>query len=319
MTEFQKYPHIDHWRVQLPTYMAKVPDNTNILLYIKLHGTHSDVVMENGQLHFQSRNNIVTEENDSFGIAKFCEERKEAFANLMHQIMTQCGPAERIILSGEFCGMKIQKRVALNQIPLTWVILGIKVDDQWQDMQKLKNVHDIQNNIRNITEAPVYKVKFCKDQPQRTTDEIRKIVEEIDKECPFVKTLYNLSGVGEGVVGHPEGMLCSSFLFKMKGDSHTITPPKTMEYPKELSEAKKTLLQFIEKEVTMERIDQANQANLDISENKMANVIGWIQNDILREEKDCVDEMLKKGGDKEKFTKKYIRNMIAKRVKELYE
>ena len=71
---FQKFPSIEQFRTVIK-YVNKYLPGVTTLKYkgtVKLHGTNAAIgVLKDGTVYFQSRNSIITPENDNAGFATF--------------------------------------------------------------------------------------------------------------------------------------------------------------------------------------------------------------------------------------------------------
>lgn len=203
---------------------------------VKLHGTNGTICWNSGdKTWFQSRNRIVTPEMDNLGFAKFMVSRAAAVDDIIDQIRsiyaTRCvDELENLMIAGEFCGKRIQRGVAVSNLPDMYVIFGIKINGIWQDLLEYEDVSFEAENIYNVTRAPVYMSNFTLEWDQTLKDIVLKNAEavyqtlydfavEVENECPFAKTL-GVSGTGEGIV-----WICTEFSsnprlwFKTKGFS----------------------------------------------------------------------------------------------------
>lgn len=113
---------------------------------VKLHGTNASVVYTPGddpQLYAQSRNNVITPDEDNAGFARFVQDGatwNQALDHMLTQYKTvgflgsldyddvrpNAKKAHTVAVYGEWCGGSIQKNVALNQLPKMFVVFGIK-------------------------------------------------------------------------------------------------------------------------------------------------------------------------------------------------
>jgi len=89
---------------------------------VKLHGSNAGIVFdEDRKMHIQSRTREISVLNDNAGFAAFVDGRKHIFLELANALMIK-HQAKTIYLWGEFCGVGIQKGVALNELPKTFVM-----------------------------------------------------------------------------------------------------------------------------------------------------------------------------------------------------
>ena len=114
--------------------------------------------------------------------------------------------------------------------------------------------------------------------------QIKKLVEDVERECPFAKSLGFL-GKGEGIVWKAdEGHGSSSYWFKTKGGSLAVShitklPPSAIDI-----ENKERIINFAKAIVTEVRLEQGWEY-LDEKEDKgIPKFLSWITNDCLMEE-----------------------------------
>src|SRR5699024_8947725 len=101
---------------------------------IKLHGSNSSIVFPlNGtnEIYAQSRNRIITPENDNAGFARWVEKNSYIIQDYFYEHMPdqdEYWPAvSHVVVYGEWCGQGIQKGTALNQLPKMFVVFGVRV------------------------------------------------------------------------------------------------------------------------------------------------------------------------------------------------
>lgn len=95
---------------------------------VKLHGTNAGIIWdkENKRVYAQSRERVITPENDNGGFARFV-------STLPHDDLLfslKKGEYSYIKIYGEWCGQGIQKGVAINALPRMFVVFAGQVDDR---------------------------------------------------------------------------------------------------------------------------------------------------------------------------------------------
>jgi hypothetical protein len=282
----------------------------NFIGTTKLHGTNSGVcyTKEDG-IWVQSRNRVISVQKDNAGFAFFVESRKHWFEEIMQSLYKE---NYIITIFGEYCGGNIQKGVALCELSKRFVIFSIKYTnieddgDHWYEIPKIKNEElDIYNIYDN--KFPKYGVSIDFHTPEKSQNKMIKLVEEVEKECPFAKA-FGISGIGEGIV-------FSSFdesgkrthIFKVKGEKHSSSKVKTLASVD--IEKVNNIIEFIEYAVTENRLNQgieqvfySNSEPINVS--KTGDFLRWVVNDIIKEE---LDTMVKNGLEP-KDVGKYISN-----------
>jgi len=115
--EFKKFPSITNLR----NFKKENPEISEIDVYFseKLHGTNGCVIVdfENERVGFQSRNRLLTEDNDN---ANFCKEMKQRLTGLKVTLnefyLVNNLVAKKVYVYGEWCGKKIQKNSIFDDI-----------------------------------------------------------------------------------------------------------------------------------------------------------------------------------------------------------
>ena len=218
--------------LSLSNFQKSQEMNTNYIpkkeLYygtVKIHGTHADIeFLSTGETRYHSKHRIITKEDDNHGFVAFCTSEPLCIDFLFSQIISttrQLSPTtliERIIISGEFCGQGIQQFVAVKDLPPTFVIFDIHINNVPCNMMEYKKIQDNKNRIYNITQFTIYAL-VIQDICNLSTPE-KKIIDqylcEVGTQCPVARH-FSLTGFGEGIV------------WKSK-ESNTTFKIKTKEY-----------------------------------------------------------------------------------------
>lgn len=179
---------------------------------IKLHGTHASIfTSSDGAIIPQKRSTEFGQNSgDHFGFELFVKN----FEGLT--------PSNSIIF-GEWCGPKIQKEVACSQLKVkSFFIYGIAIDGFYYT-----NPDYIEAMLPRLPEN-AYILPWFDNKEYTISDisELERLVDDIDKEDPYIKSVFGISGVGEGLVLiNPEPFIltenCLLYAsFKVKGSSH---------------------------------------------------------------------------------------------------
>lgn len=286
---------------------------------VKCHGTNSGVCYntESG-LWAQSRNGIITPEKDNAGFARFVEDRKDIFIDLVNEVVKKEGidtKEHTISIYGEFAGKSIQKGVGIAEIDKAMFIFGVKIskpqDEEfqayWVDSSYLKNVDA---RIYNIEDYPTYEVEVDFNMPQLAVPKLQEITEAIEKECPVAKAFGIENGVGEGVVWSIE-YKGGTYRFKTKGEKHSVSKVKKLASVD--VEKLNSIQEFVDYSVTPNRFEQGigvvfGEEPLDTK--KMGDLIRWMVNDIMSEESDTLEKNGLTGKDVNKYISNKTREMF---------
>jgi hypothetical protein len=312
MFEFKKFPDIGQFRNVIKTVRThhnyKGVDDEGEAIYhntspyptlkfqgtVKLHGSNGAIgIDDDGNVWTQSRNRILTPEDDNAGFARFVSDLDDEVFNLMK--------AHGIVIYGEWCGGSIQKKVALNKLPKMFVIFAVKglTIEGWTTESFSQMISDSDltvlnaNNIYLINQFPVYEIEIDFNHPELVQNELVEITSKVGDCCPVGWTL-GVEGTGEGVVWKcMDGNFDSSrFWFKVKDERHQASKVKTLA-PVD-TEKVKNLQEFVANTVTESRlqqgIDYLQEMNIPLDIKSTGDFLRWVFNDILKEESDTMEE-----------------------------
>lgn len=262
---------------------------------VKLHGTNSSVCTNGNEIWFQSRKRIITLENDNHGFASFCTKRIEVMKNILENIQKRINEEDYIIsLFGEYCGEGIQNGVGITTLPKMFVIFAIKVsvEDKESYYVDSTNIRDTENQIYNIADFQTFNLNIDFNYPEVAQNEIVKLVEEVENECPVAKELKAKGDVktGEGIVwtGYFKD---TRHIFKTKGEKHSVTKVKKIASVD--IEKVNSIKEFVNYAVTENRMKQAVEVlftseNVEPTIQKMGDFLRWVIQDIVKEESDVL-------------------------------
>jgi hypothetical protein len=268
---------------------------------VKLHGTNAAIIFdEDGNFHCQSRENIITPEKDNAGFATY-------IYSLPKEIISST--VKNFGIYGEWCGGNIQAGVAINGLPKMFVIFaernldGDLEEQNWSERNYSKSAWEVLNryNIYHIEQFPTFTIDIDFEHPEIAQNELIKITEEVEKECPVGK-FFGKCGVGEGVVWSPTDpdYTNSGYWFKVKGEKHSSSKHKTLA-PIDV-EVVKAVNDIVDIVVTESRVEQGIQKLKEVGKEAIVRNIGdfikWINSDIEAEEKEMLD---KSGLDRKKI------------------
>ena len=285
-----------------------IPEFIDFYGTIKLHGTNAGVGFNNQKgMWCQSRSNIITPKQDNANFAEFVEKNKEKFEDLFDIIEKKYSinvDTHSIIIFGEWCGSRIQSKVAICEMARFFAIFDVKIvkNDNKEDNYYLNSTFpeiksDFDSRIFNINEFKTYQIRLNFSDLVTTQDELIKYIEEIEVQCPFAK-IFEKKGPGEGIVFKTFINDKERFVFKVKGDEHKAS--KERRKVEVTNEHYSTYEKFIERVVTHNRLIQAmdyiykfdsslETYNKTPSLADIKHIASWIKNDIYKEEKDTIE------------------------------
>ena len=274
---------------------------------VKLHGTNAGVSFTYGydqqgsEYWAQSRENIITPEQDNAGFAFFVESKKDVFRQFATKIdsFNLFDVRSNIVtIYGEWCGGNIQKGVGITNLPKSFFIFGVKVSPitSSEEEARLKPAYWIpyhylsspENNIYNIDDFQTYSIDIDFNMPQMVQNDLSELTIRVEEECPVAKA-FGFSGIGEGIVWSCEyqGVV---HRFKVKGEKHSSSKVKVLASVD--TEKLSSIQKFVDYAVTESRFKQSlentfpNNEPIDVK--KMGDVIRWVVNDVIKEEMDTM-------------------------------
>ncbi len=277
-----------------------VPPTVKYNAKIKLDGTNSAVRFRDGQVEaYQSRTQDVTPEEDNAGFARWAS--GVDWPKLRHPFYPV------ILLHGEWAGPGIQKGTACQQIPgKKFFVFAIELSTDsldentgdWTERNLAYDPYLIGEWLGDWSHPDVHilpysgetlKVNFNdQTEVEAFADKVNKIVAEVEECDPYIKSLFGVEGVGEGVVLYPEGYSPRErwrrLAFKAKGEKHRV---KKSSAPAQVDpEVLKSVREFVEAFVTQQRCEQGlgvvlNGALPDLR--KTGEFLSWICKDVEKE------------------------------------
>lgn len=295
-----------------------LPGGRSVVPYrakIKLHGTNAcGRVCSDGQLVALSRAKVITPKSDNAGFAAFLETHKEAWQGKIRSRMVDLGmPDSDILIYGEWCGPGINRGVAVCQLPKKIFaafaarvltpgkedlyivepgILQVLLDDL-PDVHVLPWVEDFQITI-DFTKKP--------EELAGELEKVNALVAAVEATDPWVKSVFQIEGLGEGVVLYPmspEGITIEGYgtlVWKAKGEKHqTVAHTKPAQPDPTVVQGSKAFADLV---VTPARLEQGARAvangELVFSPTTIGQFLRWMREDL---EKETQGELLASGLD----------------------
>ena len=266
---------------------------------VKLHGTNAGVTLtKDGDMYAQSRENVITVENDNAGFAFFVESNKEVFKNLFKTL--EFRDSDFITIFGEWAGGNIQKGVAINGLPKMFVIFAVKLSykdelkkNYFLTDDETKHLKSVESKIYNILDFENYTIEIDFSNPQLAQNKLIELTQEVERECPVGKAFGNI-GIGEGIVWKCDTFMENeTFRFKVKGEKHSSSKVKVLAPVN--TERLNSIKEFAEYAVTESRLEQGiekvfTSVNEQIDIKKLGNFLKWITSDIIKEETDTLKD-----------------------------
>ncbi len=265
---------------------------------VKLHGTNSAICLTSNGIYAQNRTQIITPQKDNVGFAAWVESVKDKLVRTYECI------GHDTVVYGEWVGPGINKGTAAhkikNKIFAIFAAYQPEIEKFTTDpfflrlmllgMLPIPDVYILPWQTNELTVSWTRPV----EELQSTVDALNKAVSEVEACDPWVKDMFDIEGLGEGLVYYPvsakhEGRKCFSDLaFKAKGRKHKVVATKR---PVQVDpEVAKSIEEFVNLVVTEARLEQgvAEACNVEFNTSHIGKFIGFVTKDCNKE---CQDEL----------------------------
>lgn len=256
---------------------------------VKLHGTNAGIHRKpNGKIIPQGRNRILSVGSDNYGFAFFVESHIGAIQDLFNKYFE---PEDDVTLYGEWCGEGVQKGVALVECPKHFVIFSAKVNGEY--IHNRAEWRDNEHKIYNVLQIPQYTIEIDFMDPAPASEILSKLTMKVEEQCPWAKNMFDVEGVGEGIVWVPvDYPSISDLWFKTKGVKHKgndKTKTKKIQIAPERLKAISDVADQVLPDWRLEQgFDHLREEGLPVLPESTGPYLKWIANDILKEEKDVL-------------------------------
>ena len=277
----------------------------------KIHGANAAVCYsETDGFWIQSRQRIITFENDSYGCAAWATKHKETWMNIIHELAKfyNVNLNENVIsVYFEWCGGSVQKNSAVTGLDKRAMIfqhfkvsplVPLEPDDPLYTVSSWRstnNIDDTKSNIFNIMNFPYDTFEVDFEHPKLSHNAMLKRVSDLEANSLVGKQFGKEGNIGEGIV-------CTFmigdklFRFKLKGEKHSSTKVKTLNPLDEAKERDK--IEFANYACSASRLEQAWDATFargssnerSPSIKATGDFIRTVIKDIIKEEQDIILE-----------------------------
>lgn len=293
MRDVIKFGSIGQFRNFIKTMQYLGWRKINLIGTVKIHGTNSSVGLDlkDNSLFYQSRNRVLSLDDDNYDFAKYIEDNKSEFLKIFDEIKNKINTEkyDSIIIYGELAGKGIQNKVAVSQIDRFFApfsVIGVNKDTVDQLDVKLS----VNESIRfyPVETFGVYNIQLDLDNVHLAQQEIKDLTISIENECPVGK-YFGVSGTGEGIVFTDE---TKQYSFKSKGEKHSVSKVKVIANV-DIEKINK-IKDFVDYSVIENRLNQGieylKEMNKELDISSMGDFLRWLANDVLKEEQDVISE-----------------------------
>jgi hypothetical protein len=254
---------------------------------VKLHGTNAAVQATPEGVFAQSRTQILTPQADYKGFAAWVKRHEAFFAQRAHSVVF-----------GEWCGLGIEKGMAISQVPTKlFVVFAIQLGDRIVDEPAEIRSHlgaEIPPELHVLPwDGDEFTLDFGDEAAlERVTATLNARIEVVEREDPWVKAQFGISGLGEGLVLYPiagatSSVPASTLMFKAKGEKHRTVHAKAAVQVE--ATAAGSVDAFVALVVTEARLAQGVAAvGGDRNPKQTGAFITWIAGDVVKE---CAAEL----------------------------
>lgn len=206
----------------------------------KSHGTNAAIRQDvaGNELIYQSRERIITPMDDNAGFATYMYSLEKEFTREYMDYVRQefwILDDEPVVVYGEWCAGNIQSGVAINGLPKMFLVFavrfGFEENTRWfrPDHNRFDVITDARKyNVYPISQFGTYRVEVDINNPEHAQNEIVKLVEQVEKECP-IGAYFGNKGIGEGIVFYALDLeYRDGSVFKAKGEKHSSSKVKTV-------------------------------------------------------------------------------------------
>lgn len=265
---------------------------------VKIHGTNAGIGWDGEQLWAQSRTRIITPESDNYGFAAWVYANKKAIIDTLAEWRCIVGTYTPLLVYGEWAGKGINSGAAICELDKKFYCFDVQsilteispTKPIIIELAHNADTHCYNPEIGWYRILPfTYHLDINFSKPEEAQNDLARITEEVEKECPVAKS-FGVSGVGEGVVWTAtyKGKV---HRFKVKGEKHSATKVKTLaSVDVELING---IREFVEYAVTENRVKQAIQqvcAGAEFDPKSTGKILSWLVSDIYAEEADTISK-----------------------------
>lgn len=253
---------------------------------VKLHGTNCAVQVTPEGVFAQSRTGMLTPTADLHGFAKWVDANLGFFQALPH-----------VIVFGEWCGPGVEKGMAISQtkgkvFAVFALQFGMGADARvvYDPSEITLFLGALPQGMHVLPWWAEADVIIDYTNPAENAERLNALVEQVEREDPWVKATFNVTGLGEGLVFYPTGdhvetnpEALALLMWKAKGDKHRTAGTK--QAVQVSPEVAGSVAEFVTLMVTEARLNQG-VSTVCAGECSMRNIgtfLRWVIEDTKKE------------------------------------
>jgi hypothetical protein len=270
---------------------------------VKLHGMNSSVAFfEDGSHQVQSREVVLTPEDDATGFARFVQALPDtALTHLREAAMAAAGERATypITVYGEWCGQGVQKGVGVSKLPKMFAVFGVLVghrdpdnpwNETWVDVDRTTAVSLPELRIYHVDSFGRLPLSIDFSAPAKAAEILTEVTTRVGEQCPVANAL-GAEGKGEGWVWMPVDPKLRSnprLWFKTKAEEHKqrktsgadeVDPEKAAK----LESARAVVDEFLT-EARLERgLSYLAEAGKPLEMKSTGDFVRWVTQDIIKD------------------------------------
>jgi len=296
MNKHYPYPSIGQFRDVVADAKHHGLERATFTGTVKVHGTQAAVILPyNKPLYCQSKNKVITAENDNYSFAAWVEDGDQDFEYIAETIRNFWDVDSKgdVVLFGEFAGKGIAKGTAANQaeerffyifeVVVTSSLTGERVPFNFFHLPP----SPARDEIMYSTDPTTLAITVDFNHPEEASQALGKLTDQVSKHCP-VGARLGVEGPGEGVVWTHISAEGITYRFKTKGEKFSTNKTKTRVpvSPEKLRSA----MEFVKYAVTEARLEQAFEeaCHGEVDRKHLGAFIRWLVDDIRKEESDVL-------------------------------
>lgn len=273
----------------------------------KINGVNATLIFTGDEIIKQSKEKTITV-YDQYGFAHHIEKHEEELKLWGEHVRALYELEYPFVIAGEWAGKGVINKSSVGEVmPFLAVFLIGQVKEElstetgenvveWQRPSGLM-LNNGKARIFDIREFGTWSVKFDPGYPANAQKQLAEITGSVEAACPAAAFFGIESGIGEGVVWHPNvanldvdekfkrgGSL--SLYFKVKGSKHSNVKVRRLASPN--PERLENVNKFLEYVLTENRFEQGVRETGDISKQNMGKFLSWVAKDVMKEEMDTL-------------------------------